>query len=182
VPARTQSGIPDRRHLAGLARAAATATAFLAAGCGGHTGHAPSRTLTASATVTTISSPDRAVTIPQAPPAPRLVFMYQLQPRDQLYQTLTVDTNGGGSVGYFIGETTGVKRNYFRVGAAVLGRLRRELTGLAGVRTERLGGPTTVVYTIIAGNRSVRVTQGRVPRRIAPLVGDLSGLVSRYEP
>jgi hypothetical protein len=86
--------------------------------------------------------------------------MYQLQPRNQLYQTLTVDENGGGSVGYFIGEVAGVRHNYFRLGASALARLRRQLTGLPGVRTERLGGPTTVVDTIIAGNRSVRVTEG----------------------
>jgi len=158
------------------------ALVLLAAGCGGQANHPPSPTPAPTTPVTTITSADRLVITPRAPPAPRLVFVYALQPRNQLFQTLTVDTNGGGSVGYFIGETAGVRHSYFRLGAAAVARLRRELDGLGGLRPESLGGPTTLVYTIIAHGRSVRVTQRRIPRRIRMLVANLSGLISRYEP
>ncbi len=152
------------------------------AGCGGNTRSRPARALDRETTITTITSQAPTATTPQAPPAPQLVYMYQLQPRNQHFDTVTVNTNGGGNVGYFIGEVAGVKHGYFRLNPTALGRLRRQLKGLKRITVENGGGASAVIYTIIADGHSVRVDQGKIPRKIVGLVANLTGLINRYEP
>jgi hypothetical protein len=155
--------------------ACVTAAAAALAGCGGQA-HPRSERPAAPRRVRA------AGPIPAARRSRRLVWVYQLQPRSQLFQTLTVNADGEGDVGYFIGEVAGVKHNRFRLAPRELARLRRELRGLSAARTESVGGPTTVLYTIITGGRSVRLTAGRIPPRARPVVAMLAGLIARYEP
>ncbi len=59
--------------------------------------------------------------------------------------------------------------------------LDRETT-LKRITVENGGGASAVIYTIIADGRSVRVDQGKIPRKIVGLVANLTGLITRYEP
>jgi hypothetical protein len=154
---------------------------LLLAACGGSGSHAPPIAST-PVPVTTISTPINST--PQAPRAPRLLYVRRLEP-DFIFQELTVDVNGGADAGEYIGEIAGVKHNYVRLGLAVVARLRRELRRLGTVPSQGVGGKNLeapTLYTIESRGHLVRIFQGSIPHRIAPLVADLNALMDRYVP
>jgi hypothetical protein len=111
-----------------------------------------------------------------------LVYMRRLQRVDQIFQVITVGNDGSGDTGTFIGEIAGVKHRPFRLPAKRLERLRALVARMRPVPTSPVvgGPPANYLYTVRGHGITVQVLQGRVPRWLRPLIGQLNGIINRY--
>jgi hypothetical protein len=165
-------------------RSSAALIAMLAlAGCGsGH--HAHARTQSGLKPLPGASGllPARTRQSATPPPGPRLVYMYELQPVDQAWETITINARGAGEVKSFVGEVYGTNNVGFQLNGASLAQLNRELAGATWTAHGSALGPKhdSVLYTIESGGRSARVAAGRIPPSLSPLVVTLSGLISAH--
>ena len=119
-----------------------------------------------------------------APPVsgPVLVYMRRLQPSNELFEAVTVDTDGATTVGFFMGEIAGVLHHDFRLAPGQLAQVRRlaAAVGRSGNRPAAQHSLESTVYTIRANGRTVQVVAGHVPHGLLPLVDRLNALIDRY--
>jgi hypothetical protein len=169
----------------GIRFSAALIAMLVLAGCGsGHQGTAHTQTHSSLKPLPGSSGllPVRTRQVASPPPGPRLVYMYELQPEDQAWETVTIDTRGAGEVKSFVGEVYGTNNVDFRLSSTALSRIDHDLAQATWTAHGAALGPTrtSLLYTVESGGRYARVAEGRIPHSLAPLIATLSGLISSH--
>lgn len=109
-----------------------------------------------------------------------LVWMRQYSPESLMWQTVSVDRSGRGELTTLIGEISGAERTPFRIAPGQVTVLRRLLARSRGAHIPSRHNLRATLYTLhVSGHPSV-ILQGRIPRRMQPLVRFLTGLMVTY--
>ncbi len=138
------------------------------AGCGGN-GHTPAHRTTAR------SSSPRAVAYSVKPGA--LVTMRQYSPESLMWQTVSVNADGGALLTTLIGEISGAIRKSFRLPPGQAAVLRRLVAAARRAATPADSDPRAELYTLHISGRPAANIQGRMPKPLAALVRFLSALM-----
>jgi hypothetical protein len=144
------------------------------AGCGGG-GHRPAATGAQHATAAPAAT---------ATPAPEAVYMYRVLGDDPTPDSVTVRRDGsarvirgGGHGGGSIDDVVLSRRERHRVMRLARHAPLRILLHNTITPGGFGGWDNTMRYLIRRGRMSVAVEQGKVPKRVRPLVGELNGII-----
>ncbi len=122
---------------------------------------------------------ERVPTGPDLGNFPQLIDFRRAVGFDPLSSELTVYASGRAVAVITYGGLNGEKKHLFTLAPAQLRRLR-DLVGHARLRNTTCCNVNLYIYWIIARSGSARLQQGRIPRRLEPLIRELNAILDAH--
>lgn len=105
--------------------------------------------------------------------------MRRFSPVSEMWQSVFVRPDGSGVLTSLIGEIAGAPQRHFRLSSSRLERLRHLIATARDVRS-RVSGPGDYVYSLHIGGEPPLSLEGKLPKRLSPLVAFLGKLMLTY--